>query len=217
MIPIIRIVGCSGSGKTTLIEKLIAELKSRGYKVATIKHSDAGFEMDYKGKDSWRYSQAGSDVSIVSARDKIGIIRKVESDLSPAELSRFLGLDFDIIITEGYKKDAGPKIEIYDKELSPELASNSNDLMAIVTKENLQLTVPQYTLEDVEGLADLIEESLLKQEQNIVSLFVNGEPIALNGFVTTIFHNVLIGMVSSLKRIKKQELIDIHIKRISRE
>ena len=217
MVPIIRIVGCSRSGKTTLIEKLIEEIKSRGYKVAAIKHSAAGFDMDYEGKDSWRYAQAGSDAIIVSASDKIGIIRKVESDLSPAQLSRFIGSDFDIIITEGFKTDAGPKIEIYNKELSPELTSNPNDLMAIVTKENLQLTIPQYTLEDVKGLANLIEESLLKEEQDLVSLFVNGEPIALNSFVTTIFYNILISMVSSLKMIKKQEIIDIHIRRIARE
>ena len=80
-IPILSIVGKSGSGKTTLLEKLIAELKRRGYRVATIKHhAHPGFEIDQPGKDTWRHAQAGSDHVVIAAPDKIASIRRLERD-----------------------------------------------------------------------------------------------------------------------------------------
>ena len=70
-VAILSIVGKSKSGKTTLVEKIIAELKRRNYRVATIKHhSHPGFEIDHPGKDSWRHAQAGSDHAVVAAPDK---------------------------------------------------------------------------------------------------------------------------------------------------
>ena len=214
MIPIVRIVGQSGSGKTAVIEKLVAELKTRGYKVATIKHSDRGFDIDQPGKDSWRHAQAGSDAVIISSPDKVTITRKVDNDLSPIELSRFIGLDFDIIITEGFKNDRGPKIEVYRKEVSSDLISDPEELMAIATDESLQSKVPQYALEDAEGLTDLIEKTLLvENNEDLVTLYVNRETVSLNLFVRSIFTNVLYGMVLSLKRVSKPDIIDISLRR----
>jgi len=63
MPPIVSIIGESKSGKTTLIEKLISELKSRGYRVASIKHSVHKLDFDKAGKDSWRHLQAGSSAT----------------------------------------------------------------------------------------------------------------------------------------------------------
>ncbi len=57
MIPIISVVGKSDVGKTTLLEKLLVELKKRGYRVATIKHDVHGFNIDQPGKDTWRHAQ----------------------------------------------------------------------------------------------------------------------------------------------------------------
>ncbi len=67
MPPIVSVVGKSKSGKTTLIEKLIQELKSRGYRVATIKHIPQGVSFDEPGKDSWRHLQAGSEAASFSS------------------------------------------------------------------------------------------------------------------------------------------------------
>ena len=71
-IPLVTIIGKSGCGKTTLMEKLVVELKSRNYKLATIKHhSHRGFDIDKPGKDSWRFAQAGSDHVVIASPDKI--------------------------------------------------------------------------------------------------------------------------------------------------
>jgi len=65
--PIVSFVGNSGAGKTTLLEKVVRELKGRGYKVAVIKHSHHDFQIDQEGKDSWRFAQAGSDCVVISS------------------------------------------------------------------------------------------------------------------------------------------------------
>ena len=64
--PIITVVGFSDAGKTTIIEKLVPELKQRGYRVGTVKHAAHGFAVDREGKDSWRHQQAGADIVAVA-------------------------------------------------------------------------------------------------------------------------------------------------------
>ncbi|GFP23998.1 molybdopterin-guanine dinucleotide biosynthesis adapter protein, partial [Candidatus Hakubella thermalkaliphila] len=86
MIPVFAIVGKTDSGKTTLLEKLVAELKKRGYRVGTVKHDIHGFEVDHPGKDSWRHAQAGADTVAISSPQKLALIKKVDHDLKPDEL-----------------------------------------------------------------------------------------------------------------------------------
>ena len=121
MIPIVCIVGKSGVGKTYVVERLVVELKRRGYRVAAIKHSAGGFEIDHEGKDTWRFAQAGSDTVAISSPQKVAIIRKVEHDHNLAELQRYIGPDFDIILAEGFKQDKATKIEVHRKEFGPDL------------------------------------------------------------------------------------------------
>ena len=73
-IPIVSIVGKSNSGKTTLIEKLIAELAGRGWRVATIKHNRHGFDIDHEGKDSYRHKKAGAKMTVVSSPHQLALV-----------------------------------------------------------------------------------------------------------------------------------------------
>ena len=133
MIPIISIVGKSDSGKTTLIEKLVPELTRRGYRIATVKHDVHGFEVDREGKDSWRHKQAGAHTVVISSPKKVALIRDVERDLSLMEIRDKLIRDVDLVISEGYKRDVQPKIEIFRKERHQELlCAKEDNLIAIV-------------------------------------------------------------------------------------
>jgi molybdopterin-guanine dinucleotide biosynthesis protein B len=214
MIPILCVVGKSGVGKTYVMEKLIAELKSRSYQVATVKHSESGFEMDKEGKDTWRHAQAGSDAVTISSPQKIAIIRKVDRDHTLPELQRFIGPDFDIILAEGFKQDKAPKIEVHRKEFGTDLLSTKEELLAIATDEKLDMDVPQYSLEDAPGLVDLIEKRFFAQEkEDTVALFVNEEMIPVNPFVRSIISRTIAGMVSALKKVAQATSIDISIRR----
>lgn len=160
MPPIVSIVGKSESGKTTLLEHLIGELKQRGYRIATIKHHVHGFDLDQPGKDSWRLAQAGSDAVVLSSSQKVALIKKTDHDLSLEEISSLIGGDFHLILTEGFRRDKFPKIEVHRKELG-ELLCPPEELLAIVTDEPLDLSILQYAFDNTKGLADLLEERFL--------------------------------------------------------
>ena len=163
-IPILCIVGRSGSGKTTLLEKLIPELKRRGYRVATIKHHvHPGFEIDQPGKDSWRHAQAGSDHAFLVASDKVASVRRVDQEPTLDEIAVSVQ-SADIILVEGYKWVAKPKIEVVRAARSTEITSPPEDLLAVVTDMDSPLTdIPRFDLDDVPGLADLVESHFLLQ------------------------------------------------------
>ena len=214
MIPIVCVVGKSGVGKTYVMEKLVAELKGRGYRVATIKHSASGFDMDQEGKDTWRHAQAGSDTVAISSPQKIALIRKVDHDHNLTELYRFIGPDFDIILAEGFKHDKAPKIEVHRKKFGPDLLCTKEELLALATDEKLDMDVPQYNFEDAPGLVDLIVKRFLTSEkEDIVTLFVNEELVPLNPFVRSIITKTLLGMVSALKKVSQATSVDISIRK----
>ncbi len=160
MVPVISIVGKSGVGKTTLLEKLIPELKRRGYRVATIKHDVHGFEIDQPGKDTWRHAQAGSDHVVIASPNRIAHIQRLERELTLPEIVVTIH-DADIVLTEGYKRGPAPKVEVSRAERGRELICAPEELVAIATDQPYDLDVPQFGLDDVVGLADLIEERFL--------------------------------------------------------
>jgi len=165
MPPIVSILGRSKSGKTTLIEKLVPELKSRGYRVATIKHAAHSLSFDEPGKDSWRHAQAGSDAVAISSPDKIVLIRPNTGDLTLDQIARLLGEDCDIILAEGFKQSNAPKIEVHRKEVGPPLSSVTK-LMAIVTDEPLETKKRQFPPDDIKGLVDLLEKGFLRKSSS---------------------------------------------------
>jgi molybdopterin-guanine dinucleotide biosynthesis protein B len=154
--PVVSVVGYSGSGKTTLLEKLISELKNRGYAVGTIKHDVHGFEMDKPGKDSWRHKKAGASATIISSPFQIGMVRDVEHDHSPEELTALIP-DMDIILTEGYKKENLPKLEVFRSKVhKAPLFKGDKSLLALISDDPIDLGVPRFSLGDGPKLADFL-------------------------------------------------------------
>ncbi len=166
-IPVITVIGRSGSGKTTLLEKLIVELKQRGYRIATIKHhSHAGFEIDQPGKDSWRFAQAGSDHVIIAAPDKIASYRTLERELRLDEILTEIS-DVNIILVEGYRHEGKPTLEVMRSGGEQVLMSNPAQRFAVASDAPLDAGVPWFHLNDVQGIADLIERLFLKNQPKI--------------------------------------------------
>jgi len=155
MIPVISIVGKSGAGKTALLEKLIRELKGRGYRVATVKHDAHSFDIDHPGKDTWRHAQAGSDHVVIASPARLARIQRIERELTLPEIAATIN-DVDLILTEGYKRGPAPKIEVSRAETGNELLCTRQELVALATDQHFDMDVPQFGLEDAKGLVDLI-------------------------------------------------------------
>lgn len=212
MPPIISIVGAGNVGKTTFIEKLVAELKSRGYRVATIKHTPAGMTFEEPGRDSWRHLQAGSAATAVSAPDKLVVVKPVAAEMTVEEVARLLGEDYDIILAEGFKQSSAPKIEVHRREMGPPL-DGLTKLVATVTDEPLPTEVRQFAWDDIKGIADLLAKGFILPQQERISLYVNNTPVVLTSFPRDVITNVLVALASSLKGVGEIRSIDISLRR----
>ncbi len=212
MLPVVSIVGKTGSGKTQLIERLIPEFKRRGYRVATVKHSPGGMEVDKPRKDSWRFAEAGSDAVVVSSPDKLACIKTVDHDSNVEEIWHLIGIDFDLVLFEGFKKGKAPKIEVYRKELGEDFLCPVKMLSAIVTDEVLDINVPQFPPSDTQAIADFIERDFILQGNGATSLFINGKQVFIKPFVKDIIANALLAMVSTLKGVGEIRNLDISIR-----
>ncbi len=162
-IPVVSIVGKSNTGKTTLLEKIIPELNRRGYRVATIKHHAHGFDIDREGKDSWRHKQAGAFMTVLSSSRQVAVVEDVDRDYNIAELRDHYIHDADIILTEGFKGNLFPKIEVFRAALKDDLLSRGDEnLLAVVGDKPPQAGVPFFDGGDINAIADLIETSFLR-------------------------------------------------------
>lgn len=212
MPPIVSIIGNSKSGKTTLIEKLVQELNSRGYRVATIKHVPQGFDFDEPGKDSWRHIQAGSEATAVSSPDKIVLVKPTAQEATIDEVAGLLGEDYDIILAEGFKRGGVPKIEVHRKD-GGALIEGLKKLIALVTDEPLETRARQFSPEEAGALADLLEKGFIKPQKERISLYVNNVSITLTLFPRQFITNVVLAMASCLKGVGEIGSLKIFVKK----
>ena len=132
------------------------ELKSRGYRVAILKHDTHEFEMDKEGKDTWRFAKAGADLVSISNADKIATIEKTKEEVSLEKIISGI-TNVDLIITEGYRAGKVPKIAVLRKETGHQLSVSIKDLIAIVTDTEIEEDIPKFDLEDIKGMASFLE------------------------------------------------------------
>jgi molybdopterin-guanine dinucleotide biosynthesis protein B len=165
--PVVSIVSKKGSGKTTLIEKLLPALRKRGFRVGTVKHDTHGFDIDREGKDSWRHKQAGAQTVVISSPWKISLIKDVDREIDLDDIVQHYFPDVDVVITEGYKWALKAQVEVFRSTAHKEplyTSSEAHPLMAVMSDVPLDLGVPRLDIDDIEGLADLLEARLLNHD-----------------------------------------------------
>jgi len=140
----------------------VRELKKRGYRIGTIKHDVHEFDIDHEGKDSWRHKEAGACTVAVSSPKKLALVKDIESEECLDSLASKYFQDVDIILTEGYKKEGKPKIEVFRSQVHEKpLSKEDKNLVALVSDTSLDLDAPCFELNDTEGLADFLEKRFL--------------------------------------------------------
>lgn len=156
---IIGLAGWSGSGKTTLITKLVPVLKARGLRVSTLKHAHHGFDLDRPGKDSFRHREAGATEVIVSSASRWAILHELRDEEEWNLLYLIEKMSpVDLVLVEGFKRDAFPKLEIHRAENGkPLIHPDDPHIVAVAADVALpQARVPVIDLNDVEAIADLL-------------------------------------------------------------
>ena len=153
---------CSNVGKTTLIEGLIKELKLKGYSVGTIKHDAHEFEIDKKGKDTYRHRMAGADTIIISSKKRMAMIKELEDEI-PLEKLIAMMEDKDFIIVEGYKKSSLRKIEVFREGISKNIITPKDKLIFLAT--NVTKNIPSVKEVNIDDYKKMVE-CLIKLEYN---------------------------------------------------
>lgn len=158
-IPILSVVAYSGTGKTTLLERLIPALKARGLRLCVMKHDAHDFQVDREGKDSWRMTRAGADVTIITNGAHAAVFenRPIE-DLALLERVH----DVDLILTEGYKHGAWKKIALYRKAVGKPFPCPTEECIAVVTDTPVEAACPCFGFDEVDALAALIVKEIEK-------------------------------------------------------
>lgn len=158
-------VAKSGTGKTTLLEKVIAELKQRGYRIGVIKHDAHQFNIDHPGKDSYRLTAAGADTMLISSPEKLAVVKKHTASPPVEELLSTYFQDVDFVLTEGFKLSSLPKIEVHRKERSATLLCRGEQhdptLIAVASDEELDVDVPVLDLNNPAEVAEFVEKRIL--------------------------------------------------------
>jgi len=164
MPPVLGLIGRPNCGKTTLIEKLIPALAAQGLRVGTIKHHHGDIQMDMPGKDTWRHKQAGAQVVLLSSPVGIGLIRDTGEDTPVADLVSQYFQDVDLVIAEGYKGAAFPKIEVFRSAVyDGPLADPGGSVIAMVSDIQIREDLPWFRPDEVRPLAEFILEKIVNR------------------------------------------------------
>ena len=151
--PAVCVMGWSGSGKTTYLEKLIPVLTARGLRVAVVKHDGHGFEIDRPGKDTWRFTQAGSVATAISGPNGWAVMSR--EDISLGGLLRKLP-PADIVLVEGHKLSPLPKLQVFRAASGKPFIDGDPAVFAVATDDDPPTDLPRLGLDDPEAAADLL-------------------------------------------------------------
>ena len=155
---VIGIAGWSGAGKTTLLTRVIPHLTARGLRVSTIKHAHHAFDIDQPGKDSHTHRAAGATEVLVSSANRFALMHELrgEPELPLGALLERLS-PVDLVLVEGFKRAAHPKLEVYRASVGkPLLAPDDSNIVAIASDGPVAARVPVVALDDTEAVADIL-------------------------------------------------------------
>lgn len=160
---VIGVAGFKNAGKTTLVEKLVTELTRRGWRISTVKHAHHSFDIDHEGRDSFRHRKAGATEVAIVSQNRWALIHELREEAEPSLADMLARLaPCDLVIVEGYKRDAHDKIEVRNLALDhPKLAGSDPTVVAIAaTGEVRDAPVPLFDRDDVTALAGFIEKHM---------------------------------------------------------
>jgi len=152
------VVGWKNAGKTGLMERLVSEISGRGISVSTVKHAHHTFDVDHEGKDSYRHRQAGATEVLLASRNRFALMHELRGEGEPVLNDLLPRLaPVDLVLIEGYKRDAHPKVEAHRAQTgNPLIAPGDPTVRAVASDVPLDLDRPVFDLNDTQAIADFI-------------------------------------------------------------
>jgi molybdopterin-guanine dinucleotide biosynthesis protein B len=164
---LIGLAGWSGAGKTTVIAAVIPALRARGLAVSTVKHAHHGFDVDVPGKDSYVHREAGATEVLVASSRRFALMHELRDEPEPplsALIARLAPVD--LVLVEGFKRDAHPKLEIHRTETGqPLLHPEDPHIQAIATDAAGPFPIPRIAIADTSAIADWLVAHALPVER----------------------------------------------------
>ncbi|EPW6431282.1 bifunctional molybdopterin-guanine dinucleotide biosynthesis adaptor protein MobB/molybdopterin molybdotransferase MoeA [Vibrio parahaemolyticus] len=159
-IPILGFAAYSGTGKTTLLEALLPKLTEAGLRIGMLKHAHHNFDVDKPGKDSYRLRKAGASQMLIASRNRFALMTETPEAEAEFEylLTRFDEDKLDVVLVEGCKNIAFPKIELHREEVGkPWLYPHDENIIAIASDTaELDSELPQMNINDLEAIAQFV-------------------------------------------------------------
>ncbi len=170
---VIGFAGWSGSGKTTLIVRLIPALIARGLSVSTLKHAHHSLEIDKPGKDSYAHREAGAREVLVASAKRWALMHELRGEDEPrlADLLARLS-EVDLVIVEGFKREAHAKIEVHRAIVGkPLLYPDDRNIVGLVSDTPPSTSELRFaSIDDTEAVCDLICECALPMHDTLQRL-----------------------------------------------
>lgn len=155
--PVFIFAAYSNVGKTTYLERLIPYLKEAGLRVGVVKHDAHDFQLDLRGKDTWRFAAAGADAVAIASATHFAYFR--QSALALEEiLTQFQ--DVDLILVEGFKQAHYPKIVLFRADSGKPMAADPASCVAVVSDVPVEASCPRFPLDDPKPLAEYLLRTL---------------------------------------------------------
>lgn len=156
------VTGWKNCGKTGLMERLVAEFCKRGLSVSTLKHAHHSTDVDHPGTDSFRHRTAGASEVILASPNRVAIMQELRGAPEPSFESLLARLrPVDLVLVEGFKREAHPKIEAHRQEAGqPLIAPKDTSIRAVASDSPLELDRPVFDLDDTAVIADFIAQEL---------------------------------------------------------
>ena len=152
------IVGWKNSGKTGLLERLVDDITNRGLSVSTMKHAHHNFDVDQKGKDSFRHRKAGAHQVFLSSDVRWVLMTELRESLKLTMEEQLGKMDpVDLVLIEGFKTNDHLKIETYRSVTGQKLiAPSDKNIIAVATNDKIDTVVPTLNLDDTKTIADFV-------------------------------------------------------------
>ncbi|MET0116941.1 MAG: molybdopterin-guanine dinucleotide biosynthesis protein MobB [Sedimenticola sp.] len=174
-VPVLGFAAYSGTGKTTLLKQLLPLLRGRGLRVGMIKHAHHDFDIDTPGKDSYELRKAGASEMLIASGKRWALMVDTDGEGDPVLQEMLDRLDqskLDLVLVEGFKHEAFPKIELHRPALGkPLIFPGDPDVIAVASDGELACTteLPRLDINDIASIADFVVDWLLDRRNGMGS------------------------------------------------